>query len=148
MIRLSVVNISKCYFLNEKKLRDIVRFVLKSVGVFDANLSIAFVTDKEIKRLNCLYRRKKRPTDVLSFSMQEGKHLKKDSSILGDIAISVDRAKRQAERFNSTFKKEVYLYIIHGILHLVGYSDKKPSSKERIRKKETQILNLLWERIR
>jgi len=143
MIRLGVNNISRCYFLNKKNLKEIVRFILKSVGVFDVNLSIVFATDNDVKRLNYLYRSERRPTDVLSFPMKEGKRLKGDSTILGDVVISVDRAKKQAKRFDSTFKKEIYLYIIHGILHLVGYSDEKPLSKERMRKKEIEILSAL-----
>ena len=147
MIRLNVTNISRCCFLNRKKLKDIVRFILNSIGVYNANLSIVFVTDREIKRLNYLYCKKKRFTDVLAFSMQEGRRLERDSSILGDIVISVDRAKRQAKRFNSTFKKEICLYIVHGILHLLGYGDKKPLSRKKMMEKETQILNLLWKKI-
>lgn len=149
MIRLSVSNISRCYFLNKKKLNAIVRFVLGYVGVEDARLSIVFASDGEIKHLNYLYRGKNKPTDVLSFSMHEGRRLKKDSSILGDVVISVDRARHQARRFNSTFKKEIYLYIIHGILHLLGYDDERSSSeKKRMRKKEAQILNILWQKQR
>jgi len=140
---LSITDISRCYFLNKKKLKDIVRFILKSIDIHDADLSIVFTTDRKIKRLNYLYRKKNRVTDVLSFSMQEGKRLKRDSSILGDIVISVERAKKQAKRFNSTFKNEIYLYLIHGILHLAGYGDENPSSRDRMRKKESKILNAL-----
>ena len=147
MIRLSASNISRCYFLNKKKLDSIVRFVLKSLGVNDANISIVFVSDREIRHLNFLYRKKNVPTDVLSFSMREGKRIKRDSAILGDVVISVDRARRQAKRFNSTFKREIYLYIIHGILHLLGYDDEKASSRKKMQKKEIQILNSLWEKL-
>ena len=116
------------------------------IGIDDAELSIVFTTDSGIKRLNLLYRRQNRPTDVLAFSMREGKPLKKDSLILGDIAISVDRARKQAKRFKSSFKKEIYLYIIHGLLHLVGYDDKTRSLEKQMREKETALLNCLWER--
>lgn len=148
MIHLSVSNISRCYFLSRDKLKDVVSFILKSIGNSNANLSIVFTTDSEIKRLNYLYRKENRPTDVLSFSMQEGRRLKRDSSILGDIVISVDRAKEQAKNFNSTFKKEIYLYIIHGILHLLGDGDdNKPFTKKFMRKKEAEILSILLSRI-
>ncbi len=147
VIRLSVSNISKCWFLNKKKLKSIVRSVLKSVGINEANISLVFCSDREIRRLNFLYRGKDRPTDVLSFSMREGKRLKGDSSILGDVVISVDRARKQAKRFSSTFKREIYLYIIHGILHLLGYDDQSISSRKRMRRKEIQILNSLWEKL-
>ena len=148
MIHLSVSNISRCHFLSEKKLKKIVEFIFDSVGVKNANIAIVFSSDRQITRLNYLYRRKNRPTDVLSFSMREGMHLKKDSSVLGDIIISVDRAKKQAARFNSTFKKEMYLYIIHGILHLLGYDDEKPSSRKRMQRRETEILNKLCKKIK
>lgn len=146
MIRLNAKNVAKCYFLNRRKLERIVTFVLQKIGINDAELSIVFTTDSNIKRLNLLYRKQNRPTDVLAFSMREGKRLKKDSSILGDIVISVDRAKEQAKRFKSSFRKEIYLYIIHGLLHLVGYDDRKNLSRKRMHEKEAQLLNLLWER--
>jgi probable rRNA maturation factor len=139
-MRLGVSNISRCYFLNKKKLEGIVKFILSRAGVKDANLSIVFATDREIKRLNSRYLGRDRATDVISFSMREGKRLKKDNSTLGDIVISVDRAKKQAERFGSTFKKEIYLYIIHGILHLLGYTDERPPERKRMQRKEAEIL--------
>ncbi len=145
MIQLGVSNISRCRFLTKRKLKGIVKSVLGYAGIKDASLSIVFATDREIKRLNRLYLGKNRFTDVLSFSMREGKRLKKDSSILGDIVISVDRARKQARRFDSTFEKEMYLYIIHGILHLLGYCDEVPSSRKRMRRKEEEILKALWE---
>lgn len=145
MIQLGVSNISRCRFLTKRKLEGIVKSVLGYAGIKDASLSIVFATDREIKRLNRLYLGKNRFTDVLSFSMREGKRLKKDSSILGDIVVSVDRARKQARRFDSTFEKEMYLYIIHGILHLLGYCDEAPSSRKRMRRKEEEILKALWE---
>lgn len=157
MIRLSAINISKCRFLDKAKLKYIVRFILKHIGVHDADISVVFVNDSEIRRLNSFYRRCNRVTDVLSFSMKEGKclfvktvndkRLEGYSSILGDVVISVDRARQQARIFNSTFKKEIYLYIIHGVLHLAGYRDERPLSKSKMRKKETDILGALLDRV-
>jgi len=144
VIRLSAANISKCYFLNKKKLSRIVKFILRYTGIKDANLSVVFVSQKEIRRLNYLYRKRKSPTDVLSFSMREGKRLKRDSLVLGDVIISPDCARSQAKRFNSTFKKEIYLYVVHGILHLLGYDDEKASSRKIMRKKEREILKALF----
>jgi len=81
---------------------------------------------------------------VLAFSMSEGRRLKRDSSVLGDIAISVDRARVQAARFDSSFKKEIVLYIIHGLLHLTGYDDESGASARLMRLKEKEILGYLW----
>ena len=139
-MRLGVSNISRCYFLNKKKLKSIVKFILMRAGIKDADLSIVFATDSEIKRLNNKYLGRNEVTDVISFPMREGKRLKKDNSILGDIVVSVDRSKKQAREFDSTFKKEMYLYIIHGILHLVGYTDEKGIERKKMQRKEESIL--------
>ncbi|MBL7070588.1 MAG: rRNA maturation RNase YbeY [Candidatus Omnitrophica bacterium] len=147
MISLSAANISRCYFLNSSKLERVVRFTLKSLGIKDASLSIIFVSDSRIKRLNNLYRGSDRPTDVLAFSMREGKRLLGKRPVMGDIVISVDRARKQAKRFESTFKREIYLYIIHGILHLAGYNDERPGDKRVMRRKEDEILNRLCRKI-
>ncbi|MBN1872514.1 MAG: rRNA maturation RNase YbeY [Candidatus Omnitrophica bacterium] len=147
MVDLNVDNISRCYFLNKKKLEREVAFILKKLGLRDARLSIYFATDEEIRRLNRLYRKSDRSTDVLAFSMAEGRCLKGDPRYLGDIAISVDRAKAQAKSFDSTFKKEIYLYIIHGILHLLGHDDENKKSKKKMSKTEGRLLDLLWRKI-
>jgi len=146
VISLSVSNVSSCYFLSRKKLERMAAFILKEAGIRDAVLSINFVRDRAIKDLNYLYRGKNRPTDVLSFSMREGRRIKKDNLILGDVVISTERARRQAADFGSTFKKEVILYIVHGILHLIGYDDEDASSEKRMRRKEKQIFDRLWEK--
>lgn len=143
MISVNASGISRCWFLSRKKLDKIARFIFKSVGIQNARVFIIFTDDSRIRRLNYFYRRKDRPTDVLAFSMREGRRLKGDASILGDIAISVDRAKEQAASFNSTFKKEICLYIIHGILHLLGYCDEKAAEKRVMQKKEAEILDKL-----
>lgn len=98
-------------------------------------LSVVFAVDSEIKALNKKYRGKDRPTDVLSFPLGE-------KGILGDIVISVERARAQAEAFGTSFKSEVELYIIHGALHLLGYDDETPAAAKAMRKKEKELLPL------
>ena len=147
MIDLTVGHISRCYFLNRRKLKKAVRFILRSFGIREARLSIYFASDDEVRRLNRLYRHSNRLTDVLAFSMREGLGVKGDPVYLGDVAISVDRARAQAGLYNSTFKREIYLYIVHGILHLLGYDDENESAKRRMHKEEKKILDLLWAKI-
>ncbi len=145
MIPLKVFNITRCSFLTKRKLEAVVKAVLKSFGINDGELSITFATDEEIMRLNRHYRKRNAPTDVLSFAMQEGRRIAKDSFVLGDIVISTGRAKEQAKVFSTSFKEEIELYIIHGILHLVGYDDENLSAEKKMRKKEKELM-LLWQR--
>lgn len=100
-------------------------------------LSILFVCDDEIRKLNRKYRKKNRPTDVLSFPMYE-------RDCLGDIVISVDTAKRYAKRDDMKYEDKMKFLLIHGFLHLLGY-DHEISKKEEIRmqKKEREYIKIL-----
>ena len=81
------------------------------------------VGDAEIKRFNRRYLNRHRATDVLAFSMREGRKLAGSNMVLGDVMISQDRAKAQAVAFGNSTKKELALYVAHGILHLTGFKD-------------------------
>ena len=82
--------------------------------------------DAEMQRLNREFRRKDYPTDVLSFPSGTGVHKKKGQAgtpiqlSLGDIAISVDRARAQAREFGHTVDDEICILMLHGVLHLMG----------------------------
>ncbi|MDD5680682.1 MAG: rRNA maturation RNase YbeY [Candidatus Omnitrophica bacterium] len=144
MIQLNTFNISRCRVLSKRKLKKAVTSILRSFAIDNTELSIVFATDKEIKVLNKAYRMRGVPTDVLSFSMREGKRVANDSGMLGDIVISVDRAKAQAKIFGTSFRREMELYIIHGVLHLLGYDDEEPAAEKKMRKKERELLDIVF----
>ena len=79
---------------------------------------IAFVSDRKMRELNGTFRGKNLTTDVLSFPFQADEF---DQDMLGDIAISLEQAARQAKENNLTFSTEIKQLILHGILHLCGY---------------------------
>ncbi|HEY0728768.1 MAG TPA: rRNA maturation RNase YbeY [Pyrinomonadaceae bacterium] len=87
-----------------------------AIGNPDAAATIAFVSDKAIRQLNQQFRNVDKATDVLSFPADET-----DKLNLGDIAISVETAARQAKENGLTFDEEVAQLILHGLLHLSGY---------------------------
>ncbi len=84
-------------------------------------MSILFVADPTIHRLNAQYRGKDKPTDVLSFSQLEGESGGVMPSSLGDVVISVDTARRQAREYGVTHRRETLRLLVHGILHLCGF---------------------------
>lgn len=107
-------------------------------------LSISIVGDRAIHRLNREYLGKDRPTNVISFSLQEGEfgHV---SAALGDVVISADTAAREAEASGiSTWERVVFL-LLHGILHLTGYDHERSGEAEarRMAKKEKELYDLL-----
>jgi probable rRNA maturation factor len=95
-----------------------------------------------MRGLNLMYRGKDRTTDVLAFSMKEGKYSGINPDILGDIVISANTAKKQAEENGHGLYDEIALLLIHGVLHLTGYDHERGKKEElRMRKKERELLN-------
>ena len=93
-------------------------------GVADAEFSITLTDDAHIHALNKKFRGIDRPTDVLSFAFRESNEpeiVGADFEILGDVIISLERAKIQAAEFGHSFLREVIFLEVHGLLHLLGY---------------------------
>ena len=91
------------------------------MAVPDAELGILFVGDSQIQDLNRRYLHRDKPTNVLAFPMREGEFSTLHPNLLGDLAISVETARRQSNRFGLNEMEMVILLMIHGILHLLGY---------------------------
>ncbi len=110
----------------------------------DAELSILFTTDREIKKLNSSYRGKHKPTDVLSFPLREGVGGKIAGNTLGDIVISLETTKRQAKELGVTIKEELLRLLIHGLLHLLGYDHERvsPAKARKMRAQEERLFSL------
>jgi probable rRNA maturation factor len=107
----------------------------------DSNLNIIFVTDTHIKSLNKKFRNKPKPTDVLSFNLDDtpGEDL-----IFGEIYISTDTSAKNAEKMGITFRDEIMRLCCHGLLHLLGYDHEKPAERKIMQAKENRYLgNLL-----
>ncbi len=107
-----------------------------------SGVNIIFVDNLKIVQFNKKYLRRNSPTDVLAFGMQEGFPLEGNPYLLGDIIISVSAAINKARELKINPDQEIYLYVIHGLLHLLGYDDKSSKDKLIIRRKEREYLKL------
>lgn len=121
----------------------------------DTEVSLTFVTDEEIQRLNKEYRDLDRPTDVLSFECDgldydgilgldyvlEDAEDGDDVFCLGDIVIAPDVATRQTQEFGTDFQEEVELLVVHGLLHLCGYDHIDPEDAELMKAREQEVLS-------
>ncbi|MCH6574734.1 MAG: rRNA maturation RNase YbeY [Bacteroidetes bacterium] len=136
---MKITILDKNNFFDKDEKKNIRSTVLKIFTILvqpkDSEICISFVDDKTIRELNNSYRNINRATDVLSFP-QDGP----DFSILGDIVISVDTAKRHAVRYENTYEFEIKKLIVHGILHLLGFDHKKKKETIVMREKEKQLL--------
>jgi probable rRNA maturation factor len=112
------------------------RAILKE-GYQLGSLSVIFCGDLFLLSLNAKYLNHHTLTDVITFDQSIALR-----EISGEIYISVERVKENASAFKTEFDSELHRVIIHGVLHLIGYADKKTSEKARIRKKEEAYLSL------
>lgn len=119
-------------------LRRLARRVLTGEGRSDAAVTLLLTDDAELHRLNRDFRRKDRPTDVLSFPAGPGDD--DDPGFLGDVALSVERALDQAPRFSAGPDEEVARLVVHGLLHLLGYDHHAPADGRRMKARERLYL--------
>jgi probable rRNA maturation factor len=118
----------------------------------ETEVSLVCSDDAELQRLNCLYRHKDRPTDVLSFPQWDATQhgvlrpalLGDAPAVLGDIAISYDTAARQAQSIGHSLDAELQRLLVHGVLHLLGHDheDRGPQAR-RMRTAERRLLVVL-----
>ncbi len=113
-----------------------------------AEVSVVFLDNHQIQELNRQYRGKDMPTDVLSFPMGENgeQEINHDTGavILGDVAISMEKAVEQAEKFDHSLEREIGFLTVHSVLHLLGYDHEKGGmDRVRMREKEEQVMTML-----
>lgn len=104
----------------------------KTVG----NISYVFCTDEYLHKLNLEHLNHDTYTDIITFDYCEGDLMQ------GDIFISIDRVKENAEKFKVSFEEELRRVLVHGVLHLVGYKDKSDEEAREMRVKEDFYLSL------
>lgn len=111
----------------------------------DQEIEFVLTDNSEIHKLNLQYRHKDAPTDVLSFAWEESENsFPGEDNMLGQIIISLDRAKEQAKEYGHSLEREMAFLSIHGLLHLVGYDHEVgPKEEKRMREREKEILETL-----
>jgi probable rRNA maturation factor len=127
------------------KLKQVARKVLEILEQDQAELCLVLVGNAEIRNLNAKFRQKDYPTDVLSFPA--GDELPPGARLLGDIVISVEKAKEQAKERRRTLNDEMVTLLIHGIVHLLGYDHERSPKDARIMDRlEKKIYRALCDR--
>ncbi len=116
------------------------REVLARLGSNDSELSLLLVDNKSIQELNKKYLGKNLPTDVLSFPMSEGAFGNVNSNILGDVVLSLEKAKELADQEETPLQTIIANLLIHGILHLHGYDHERSFEDERKMNEEAKRL--------
>lgn len=126
--------------ISKVEIKKIVSLCLKQTKIEAKNvfLNVSFVNSETIKKINLKYRGKNTTTNVLSFENKENN--KNDMLFLGDIVLSYEEIKREADMFNKKFKDRLYHLFIHGILHLLGFDHLKEKERKEMEQLEINIL--------
>src|SRR5438270_4879527 len=119
MGKISIASPQETVPIDRGRMREVVRAVLEGEGAGDAEISLAFVDNPTIHRLNKRYLDHDEPTDVLSFPLTEPGAKK----LAGEVVLGVEVAAAQAAERGHDTQAELSLYLIHGLLHLCGYDD-------------------------
>ncbi|MCF6249512.1 MAG: rRNA maturation RNase YbeY [Desulfobacula sp.] len=115
--------------------------ILNDLACNSHELSIVITNDDEVHQLNKTYRGIDKPTNVLSFPMQEGQFSEINPGLLGDVVISIDTAQKEADTADISLSQRMSQLLIHGILHLVGYDHE--TGQNEAKAMETKSLELL-----
>jgi probable rRNA maturation factor len=137
--------------LNETELtqiENILSFVAKKQNIeLGSEVSITYVSNERVQEINREYRQKDYPTDVISFAMEElGEGEVKvvgtdQPRILGDIIISIPKAKEQAEEYGHSFIRELGFLAVHGLLHLLGYDHETEEEEKEMFSLQRELLD-------
>lgn len=143
----------------EQTLEEVIDYAVKrETDLEDYQISVIFVENEEIRKINNAQRNIDRETDVLSFPMLEYEQQKvykecylnydfddsyfdEDSLILGDVVLSLEKVQEQSTEFNHSFIREAAYLTVHSVLHLLGYDHMDEDDKIKMRKREEEILS-------
>lgn len=117
--------------------------LLDAIGRDGASVSIALVSDAAIRALNREYRGKDTATDVLSFPLDDTPAVEGTESLLGDVVISVETARRQAGDYDALVQHELYRLLIHGMLHLLGHDHVRADQRRVMEREERRLADVI-----
>lgn len=135
MITIDVFDDQSHVPLDHQRLRRAVRMVLQEASVTRAQISVAVVDDDTIRRLHCRYLDQDEPTDVLSFALDP-----RPQHLDAEVIVSAETAAAAAGQFGWAAQDELLLYVLHGMLHLVGCDDTTPEKQAQMHRREEACL--------
>jgi probable rRNA maturation factor len=138
MSKVSIASPQETVPIERRRFREVAQAVLEGEGVRDYEISLAFVDDATIHRLNKRFLDHDEPTDVLSFPLSEPSSRK----LQGELVIGAEVARAAAAERGHDVQAELALYVIHGLLHLCGHDDHDDAGRRRMRERERHYLAL------
>lgn len=128
---------------NLEVLEPLLTYALEVEDVDNLEFNVIIINNEEIHKINKEYRGIDRPTDVISFALEDYKDIKyeNDYRVLGDIYISIDKVKEQAKEYGHSEKRELAFLAVHGLLHLLGYDHMEKEDEKVMFSRQELILD-------
>lgn len=123
-----------------KTIKKVLKHVIKKEKLKKVEFNVIIVDNSYIKKINKEYRNIDKVTDVISFALEDYKDIDYGYRLLGDIYISLDKAKEQASDYNHSLKRELSFLSVHGLLHLLGYDHMTDEEEMVMFAKQDEIL--------
>lgn len=142
MNKIEIFNETKKDILELVDVRKVIDIAIKNQKLDNLEFNIIIVDNNYIHELNKNYRNIDRPTDVITFALEDYEDgIKLEHRMLGDIYISIDKAISQAEEYGHDLRREICFLAVHGFLHLLGYDHMEKEEEEIMFSLQEEILN-------
>ncbi len=142
-MNLVIANRQRVKKINTRLLKQIVGELFCELEITEAELGINLVATREMALVNETFLQHAGSTDVITFDHAEKKQAKRRHSIHGELFVCIDVALTQAKEFQTSWQSEIVRYIVHGVLHLLGYDDLKPHLRREMKRAENRLVQLL-----
>jgi rRNA maturation RNase YbeY len=124
--------------VDEDTIERLVQHVVEAEDASLVHVGVVLSNHETVRRLNETYLDHDYNTDVISFSLQENES---PDAVEGEVYVDLDTAAERHEEFDTTFERETYRYVVHGVLHLLGYDDATDEGQSTMRKREDTYLD-------
>jgi probable rRNA maturation factor len=138
---LAIANRQRTKKINTRLIQKIIAALFVELKISEGELGIAFVGAKEMSAVNWQFLQHEGATDVITFDYESTQ-----TKLHGELFICVDVAVTQAKKFKSSWQSELVRYVVHGVLHLLGYDDLKPDLRRKMKRQENRLMRLLAKR--
>ena len=136
-----VINNYKDDIKDMDTLKSFIDFCLKSLKLKNVLFNVIIINNDSIHKINKEYRGIDRPTDVITFALEDNKQINMpEVRVLGDIYISYDKVISQAKEYNHSIKREICFLAVHGLLHLLGYDHMKKEDEIKMFSLQKELL--------
>ena len=137
-MNVAIANRQRTKKINVRLFKQIVAHLFTELKITEGELGISLVGAEEMARVNWRFLQHEGSTDVITFGYENS-----ELKIHGELFICVVDAIKQAKEFGTIWQSEVIRYVVHGILHLLGYDDLKPSLRREMKREENRLVRLL-----